>query len=53
MEFAITVPMFFVGADDSWLPRGAGSFLLAQLFLVLQGPLSEAALSGGGQRILN
>jgi len=29
MEFAITALMFFIGADDSWLPRGARSFLLA------------------------
>jgi len=29
MEFAITGQMQLIGSDDSWLPRGARSFLLS------------------------
>lgn len=32
MEFAITVPDYFSGADDSWLPGGARSFLFVRAF---------------------
>jgi len=28
---------FFLGSDDSWLPRGARSFLLAPLFVAVVG----------------
>jgi len=31
MEFAITAPVMFTGADDSWQPRGARSFLFGGL----------------------
>ena len=30
MEFAITVPVMFPGADDSWQPSGARSFLFGE-----------------------
>jgi hypothetical protein len=42
MEFAITGPMQLISSDDSWLPRGARSFLL---FPLLKEPTSELALS--------
>jgi hypothetical protein len=31
MEFAITGPARVAGSDDSWLPRGARSFLLGAI----------------------
>jgi hypothetical protein len=30
MEFAITAPVMFAGADDSWQPGGSRSFLFGE-----------------------
>jgi hypothetical protein len=35
MEFAITEPLFSIGSDDSWQPRGSRSFLLKELRAML------------------
>src|SRR6266850_2416228 len=48
MEFAITAPAIFVGADDSWQPSGSRSFLFSRLQGILwvrpAGPRIGAAL---------
>jgi hypothetical protein len=45
MEFATTGPGQAAGSDDSWLPRGARSFLLAPRWKIL--PRLDEMVEGG------